>query len=49
MKGTTREKILGALLGVFMVLFITVTVGWMWTCWTGKRRASATTETAQAQ
>ena len=47
MKGTTREKILGALLGVFVVLFVTVTVGWMWSCWTSKRRATVTIETAQ--
>jgi hypothetical protein len=46
-KGTTREKILGALLGVFVVLFITVAVGWMWSCWTSKRRRAI--ETAQEQ
>ena len=46
MKGTTREKILGALLGVFVMLFITLAVGWVWYCWTSKRRAI---ETAQAQ
>ena len=49
MKGTTREKVLGALLGVFVVLFVTVTVGWMWSCWTSKRRAGVTTETAQTR
>ena len=46
MKGTTREKILGVLLGVFVVLFVSVAVGWVWSCWTSKRRAI---ETAQAQ
>ena len=45
-KGTTREKILGALLGVFVVLFMSVAVGWVWSCWASKRRAI---ETAQAQ
>ena len=46
MKGTTREKILGGLLGVFVTLFVTTTVGWMWICWTSKRRVA---ETEQAQ
>ena len=46
MKGTTREKILGALLDVFVPLFVTTTVRWMWTCWTSKRRVA---ETEQAE
>ena len=29
---------LGALLGIFMVLLVLVTAGWVWTCWTMKKR-----------
>ena len=37
--------VLGALLGVFVVLFVSVTAGWVWSCWASKRRAIETTQT----
>ena len=43
---TSALIVLGALLGVFVVLFVSVTAGWVWSCWASKRRA---TEMAQAQ
>ena len=35
--------ILGAVVGLLVVLLVVVTGGWMWTCWTIKRRARITT------
>ena len=29
--------VLGILLGLSVVILITLTIGWMWTCWTMKR------------
>ena len=30
---------LGAVVGLLTLLLLTVTTGWMWTCWTMKRQA----------
>ena len=35
---SSASSALGALMGIFMVLLILVTTGWMWTCWSLKKR-----------
>ena len=30
--------VLGTLLGLSVMVLITMTIGWMWTCWTMKRK-----------
>ena len=38
---STSTAILGALLGLSVVLLAVVTTGWVWTCWTMKKRENS--------
>ena len=35
---SSASTALGILLGIFMVLLVLVTIGWVWTCWSMKRQ-----------
>ena len=41
--GNTESIGLGTLVGLLVVLLAIVTMGWMWTCWIMRKRASITT------
>ena len=44
--GSVASIGLGALVGLLVVLLALVTIGWIWTCWTIKRRARITTNSS---
>ena len=44
--GSAASIGLGALIGLLVVLLALVTIGWIWTCWTIKRRARITTNSS---
>ena len=40
---------LGILLGIFVVLLVLVTIGWVWTCWIMKKRGGMKITSRQAK